>query len=84
MFPYLYIPFDGSQDAGALMHQIAASIDKAVNISLNQASSTNQHVYKISLVSGMWVTFLCSVLVQLEPEIGLHNLRTRNMFNMFK
>ncbi|XP_050510996.1 DNA polymerase zeta catalytic subunit isoform X2 [Diabrotica virgifera virgifera] len=53
VFPYIYIPYDGSQDANSLMYKIAASIDKAVNISLNQATSTMQHVYKISLVSGI-------------------------------
>ncbi|XP_072391181.1 DNA polymerase zeta catalytic subunit isoform X2 [Diabrotica undecimpunctata] len=53
VFPYIYIPHDGSQDANSLMYKIAASIDKAVNISLNQANSTMQHVYKISLVSGI-------------------------------
>ncbi|CAH1283427.1 unnamed protein product [Diabrotica balteata] len=53
VFPYIYIPHDGSQDANSLMYKIAASIDKAVNITLNQANSTMQHVYKISLVSGI-------------------------------
>lgn len=33
--------------------QIAASLDKALNIALKQATSVNQHVYKISLVKGL-------------------------------
>ncbi|CAG9858268.1 unnamed protein product [Phyllotreta striolata] len=53
VFPYFYIPFDGSQDPNSLMYKIATSIDKSVNISLNQATSTMQHVYKITLVKGI-------------------------------
>jgi DNA polymerase zeta len=53
VFPYLYIPYDGSEEANCLKYQIAANIDKAINISFGQASSTAQHVYKITLVSGM-------------------------------
>ncbi|XP_057670686.1 DNA polymerase zeta catalytic subunit isoform X2 [Diorhabda carinulata] len=53
VFPYIYIPYDGVQDANMFMYKIASSIDKAVNISLNQASSNMQHVYKITLVSGI-------------------------------
>ncbi|KAJ8952657.1 hypothetical protein NQ318_020972, partial [Aromia moschata] len=60
VFPYFYIPYDGTQEVNSLMHHIAISIDKAVNISLNQASSKTQHVYKISLVSGI-------------PMYGYHN-----------
>ncbi|XP_060525444.1 DNA polymerase zeta catalytic subunit isoform X2 [Cylas formicarius] len=53
VFPYLYIPYDGTGDADTLSYQLAGTIDKAVNISLNQGSSSTQHVYKISLVSGI-------------------------------
>jgi hypothetical protein len=53
VFPYLYIPYDGSEEPNCLKYQIAANIDKAINISFGQASSTAQHVYKITLVSGM-------------------------------
>lgn len=35
------------------MYQIAASLDKAINISLGNAQSPHQHVFKISLVKGM-------------------------------
>lgn len=35
------------------MLQIAASLDKAINIALKQATSANQHVYKITLVKGL-------------------------------
>ncbi|XP_066995085.2 uncharacterized protein PolZ1 [Anabrus simplex] len=53
VFPYIYVPFDGSVDHNRFMYQLASSIDKAINISLGQASATAQHVYKICLVSGM-------------------------------
>lgn len=53
VFPYLYIPYDGTQEPNSLMYKIASSIDKSINISLNQGSSNAQHIYKISLVSGM-------------------------------
>ncbi|XP_031333154.1 DNA polymerase zeta catalytic subunit isoform X2 [Photinus pyralis] len=52
VFPYLYVPFDGSEDADSVMYQIANKIDQAINISSGHSSSSNQHVYKIILVSG--------------------------------
>ncbi|KAK5650145.1 hypothetical protein RI129_001174 [Pyrocoelia pectoralis] len=52
VFPYLYIPFDGSEDADSVIYQIANKLDQAINISFGHASSTSQHVYKIILVSG--------------------------------
>ncbi|CAH0553548.1 unnamed protein product [Brassicogethes aeneus] len=51
VFPYIYIPYSGENDINAQIYKIAIHIDKALNISMNQASSNNQHVYKISLVS---------------------------------
>ncbi|KAF7281979.1 hypothetical protein GWI33_003771 [Rhynchophorus ferrugineus] len=53
VFPYLYIPYDGTSTVETFIYQLASSIDKAVNVSLNQASSSTQHVYKICLVSGI-------------------------------
>ncbi|CAG9769330.1 unnamed protein product [Ceutorhynchus assimilis] len=53
VFPYLYIPFDGKENPDQVMYQIATALDRAINISFNQASSNTQHVYKISLVSGI-------------------------------
>ncbi|RZB70336.1 DNA polymerase zeta catalytic subunit [Asbolus verrucosus] len=69
VFPYLYIPYDGSEDANSLKYQIAASIDKALNISFGQGSSTTQHVYKVSLVSGI-------------PLYGYH-VREHQFFKIF-
>jgi DNA polymerase zeta len=53
IFPYLYVPFDGTQPISQYIQQFALSIDKAVNIALGNAASSRQHVYKISVVSGM-------------------------------
>ncbi|XP_066138537.1 DNA polymerase zeta catalytic subunit isoform X3 [Euwallacea fornicatus] len=53
IFPYLYIPYDGKTNPEELMYKLAAAIDKTINIQFNQASSNTQHVYKISLVSGI-------------------------------
>lgn len=54
VFPYLYIPYDGdSSSASKITYQIASSIDKAINITLQQANSTTQHVFKVVLVKGM-------------------------------
>ncbi|CAG9795312.1 unnamed protein product [Diatraea saccharalis] len=53
IFPYFYIPCPTSHPEPQLLYQIAASLDKALNIALKQATSTNQHVYKITLVKGL-------------------------------
>ncbi|XP_044259688.1 DNA polymerase zeta catalytic subunit [Tribolium madens] len=53
VFPYLYIPYDGIEDCNSLKYQIAANIDKALNVSFGQASALTQHVYKITPVSGI-------------------------------
>ena len=61
VFPYIFVPFDGIQPVGSYLQQFADSLDKAINIALGQSSSTRHHVYKISLVSGMYVTSLLVV-----------------------
>ncbi|CAH2071696.1 unnamed protein product, partial [Iphiclides podalirius] len=53
VFPYFYLPCPTSNPEPQFLYQIAASLDKAINIALKQASSINQHVYKISLVKGL-------------------------------
>ncbi|XP_065090214.1 DNA polymerase zeta catalytic subunit-like [Ochlerotatus camptorhynchus] len=57
VFPYLYVPYDGSTSdriaVDRLMYQIAASLDKAVNVSLGNANSTVTHVFRIALVKGI-------------------------------
>ena len=53
VFPYLYVPYDGTQPWDRYLRLFANSLDKALNVSLNHANSKSQHVYKINLVSGM-------------------------------
>lgn len=52
VFPYIYVPYDGNDVPGQLMYQLAAGLDKALNISLGTSNSTRQHVYKIVHVAG--------------------------------
>ncbi|CAK1545920.1 unnamed protein product [Leptosia nina] len=53
VFPYFYIPCPTSNPEPQFLYQIAVSLDKALNIALKQATSVNQHVYKITLVKGI-------------------------------
>nr|CAD7571396.1 unnamed protein product [Timema californicum] len=53
VFPYIYIPYDGSEPHERLAYQVASALDKALNISQGSAASNTQHVYKIILVSGI-------------------------------
>lgn len=54
VFPYLYVPYDGyGQQPERYLSQMALSIDRALNVALGNPSSTAQHVFKVSLVSGM-------------------------------
>lgn len=54
VFPYLYIPYDTScNDPDMLMYQILNSIEKGLNISLRNASSTTHHIFKMTLVKGI-------------------------------
>ncbi|XP_074752271.1 DNA polymerase zeta catalytic subunit [Athene noctua] len=54
IFPYLYVPYDGfGQHPEYYLHQVAFSIDRALNVALGNPSSTIQHVFKVSLVSGI-------------------------------
>ncbi|XP_028903006.1 DNA polymerase zeta catalytic subunit isoform X1 [Ornithorhynchus anatinus] len=54
IFPYLYVPYDGyGQQPDSYLRQVAFSIDRALNVALGNPSSTVQHVFKVSLVSGM-------------------------------
>ncbi|KAL1488019.1 hypothetical protein ABEB36_015394 [Hypothenemus hampei] len=52
-FPYLYVPYGGQEPPEELMCRLASALDKAINVSFNQSRSVGQHVYKISLVSGI-------------------------------
>ena len=54
VFPYLYVPYDGTTPLTSYLQQFASSIDKAINITVGNATSSRQFVYKISVVSGMY------------------------------
>lgn len=48
------MPYDGyGQQPESYLSQMAFSIDRALNVALGSPSSTVQHVFKVSLVSGM-------------------------------
>ena len=53
VFPYLYVPYDGSEPVQKYLRQVASSIDKALNIGMGKANSTTQYVYKITVVSAL-------------------------------
>ncbi|KAE8602678.1 hypothetical protein XENTR_v10014081 [Xenopus tropicalis] len=55
IFPYLYTPYDGygQQDPERYLRQIAFSIDRALNVALGNPSANSQHVFKITVVSGV-------------------------------
>lgn len=53
VFPYICIPYDGSEPHLQLSYKLAASLDKAINIASGFSTSNTQHVYKVVLVSGM-------------------------------
>ncbi|XP_066463164.1 DNA polymerase zeta catalytic subunit [Eleutherodactylus coqui] len=55
IFPYLYVPYDGygQKDPDRYLRQVAFSIDRALNVALGNPSANVQHVFKITLVSGV-------------------------------
>ncbi|NP_001163919.1 REV3 like, DNA directed polymerase zeta catalytic subunit L homeolog [Xenopus laevis] len=55
IFPYLYTPYDGygQQDPERYLRQIAFSIDRALNVALGNPAASSQHVFKITVVSGV-------------------------------
>lgn len=62
VFPYLFVRYDAAAEPpSSYLYEFAAGLDKAINVALGNASSTRQHVYKISPVSGMsvLVVLLC-------------------------
>ena len=45
VFPYFYVPMPPNEDDG-FVYRLAASLNKAINLSLNQARAKIEHVYK--------------------------------------
>ncbi|XP_072300034.1 DNA polymerase zeta catalytic subunit isoform X2 [Eucyclogobius newberryi] len=54
IFPYIYVPYNGlEQQSEHYLRQLAFSIDRALNVTMGNPSSSVQHVFKVVLVSGM-------------------------------
>ncbi|XP_018415790.1 PREDICTED: DNA polymerase zeta catalytic subunit [Nanorana parkeri] len=55
IFPYLYVPYDGygQQNPDRFLRQVAFSIDRALNVAIGNPSANAQHVFKITVVSGI-------------------------------
>ena len=53
IFPYIYVPYDGTQPTDKYLKQFATSVDFAVQVALGRASSSRQHVFEITVVKGM-------------------------------
>ncbi|KAK0142555.1 DNA polymerase zeta catalytic subunit [Merluccius polli] len=54
VFPYIYVPYDGyGPSADRHLRQVAFSIDRALNVAMGNPASSAQHVFKVTLVSGM-------------------------------
>jgi DNA polymerase zeta len=54
VFPYIYIPYDGSQPTDKYLKQFATSVDFAVHVSLGKASSSTRHVHEIIIVKARY------------------------------
>ncbi|CAM1296166.1 REV3L (predicted) [Pycnogonum litorale] len=61
-FPYIMVPYDAdlcssvdldNGDCDRFCRLLAVSLDKAINVALGSSKSTNQHVFKITAVSGI-------------------------------
>lgn len=52
VFPYLYVPYDGTTPWDRYLRQFATSLDKAINVAQGHRQSKIEHVYKIVLVTG--------------------------------
>uniref|UniRef100_A0A4Y0BKG0 DNA polymerase zeta catalytic subunit n=1 Tax=Anopheles funestus TaxID=62324 RepID=A0A4Y0BKG0_ANOFN len=57
VFPYFYIPYDGSVTDKLVVdqkvYQLACALDKGINVSLGCSASQAKHVFKIVLVKGI-------------------------------
>ena len=52
IFPYIYVPYDGTQPTDKYIKQFATSVDFAVQVAIGKASSSRRHVYEITVVKG--------------------------------
>ena len=65
VFPYFYVPLPPNQDEG-FIYRLAASLNKAINLSLNQAQAKIEHVYKAVKVKMITNLRLCYDIVVLS------------------
>ena len=54
-FPYLLVPCLVADPSDSYLHQLARSIDHALQVSLGASSRSVNHVFKIVVVKGMYV-----------------------------
>ncbi len=52
-FPYIYVPCNAVDVNDGYLHQLCASVDHALQVSLGAASKPVQHVFKALVVKGM-------------------------------
>ena len=53
VFPYIFVPYDGTQPTEKYLKQFATSVDFAVQVALGKATSGTKHVYKTEIVRRM-------------------------------
>ena len=53
VFPYIFVPYDGTQPSDKYLRQFTTSVDFAVQVALGKASTSTHHVYDASVVKRM-------------------------------
>ena len=72
VFPYVFVRCDAAAEPpSSYLQEFAAGLDKAINAALGNVASTRQHVYKISLVSGMSVSIVIIIIQYLYSALTL-------------
>ena len=52
VFPYIYVPYDGTKPTDKYLKQFATSVDFALQVTLGKASSSAQHVHDVAIIKG--------------------------------
>ena len=53
VFPYIFVPYDGTKPREKYLKQFATSVDFAVQVALGKATSSTKHVYSVEIVKHM-------------------------------
>lgn len=56
VLPYIYIPYDstvGKNERDRFIYQIVGSLERAINITMGQATGNAQHIHDVLHVKGM-------------------------------